>query len=66
MRCLRSVKALRRREGSDLRALVLYTRVERDAPFVRHADRAIELPAEPGRETSSPPSPGARARPTST
>ncbi|MEN8180987.1 MAG: carboxyl transferase domain-containing protein [Myxococcota bacterium] len=50
MRCLRTVKALRRREQSELRALVLYTRVERDAPFVRHADRAVELFAEPGHE----------------
>jgi acetyl/propionyl-CoA carboxylase alpha subunit/acetyl-CoA carboxylase carboxyltransferase component len=50
MRCLRSVKALRRREGSELRALVLYTKVERDAPFVRHADRAVELPCMAGRE----------------
>jgi acetyl/propionyl-CoA carboxylase alpha subunit/acetyl-CoA carboxylase carboxyltransferase component len=53
VRCLRSVKALREREGSDLRALVLYTRAERDAPFVRHADVALELPAEPGREAQA-------------
>jgi acetyl/propionyl-CoA carboxylase alpha subunit/acetyl-CoA carboxylase carboxyltransferase component len=50
VRCLRSVKALRRREGSDLQALVLYTQVERDAPFVRHADRAVELPCRAGEE----------------
>ncbi len=45
MRCLRGVKQLRAREGSDLEAIALYTEVDRDAPFVRHADEAILLPA---------------------
>ena len=53
LRCLRTVKALREREGVPLEALVLYTRVERDAPFVRHADRAVELPATRGREAEA-------------
>jgi acetyl/propionyl-CoA carboxylase alpha subunit/acetyl-CoA carboxylase carboxyltransferase component len=43
MRCLRAVKSLRAREGSDLQAVVLYTSVDRDTPFVRHADVAVEL-----------------------
>ncbi|MBI3767537.1 MAG: biotin/lipoyl-binding protein [Deltaproteobacteria bacterium] len=45
MRCVRAVKALRTQEGSDLRAVVLYTDVDRDAPFVRHADAAVRLAA---------------------
>ncbi|MBI4516260.1 MAG: biotin/lipoyl-binding protein [Deltaproteobacteria bacterium] len=44
MRCLRAVKALRALEGGELRALVLYTAADRDAPFVRHADVAVALP----------------------
>ena len=43
-RCLRTVKTLRHREGTSLRAIALYTAVDREAPFVRHADEAIELP----------------------
>jgi len=43
MRCLRAVKSLRARERSDLTAIVLYTDVDRDTPFVRHADVAVEL-----------------------
>ena len=43
MRCVRAVKALRVQEGSDLQAVALYTEVERDAPFVRHADLAVPL-----------------------
>ncbi len=43
MRCIRAVKALRAQEGSDLQAVALYTEVERDAPFVRHADLAVRL-----------------------
>ena len=43
MRCLRAVKSLRAREASDLQAVVLYTAVDRDTPFVRHADVAVEL-----------------------
>jgi acetyl/propionyl-CoA carboxylase alpha subunit len=48
MRCIRAVKALRAEEGSDLRAVALYTAIDRDAPFVRHADLAVELPAPRG------------------
>src|SRR5262249_55155357 len=47
-RCLRTSKSLRTREGSDLRGVVLYTAVDRDAPFVRHADAAVLLPARAG------------------
>ncbi|MCL4685644.1 biotin/lipoyl-binding protein [Myxococcota bacterium] len=43
MRCLRTVKALRAREGTPLESVALYTEVDRDAPFVRHADRALAL-----------------------
>ena len=43
MRCIRAVKALRELEGSDLRCVALYTDVDRDAPFVRHADAAVRL-----------------------
>ena len=48
VRCLRTIKSLRAREGCDLRAVVLYTAVDRDAPFVRHADAAVLLPAAAG------------------
>ena len=41
MRCIRTVKSLRAREGSSLEVVALYTDVDRDAPFVRHADRAL-------------------------
>jgi len=44
MRCLRAVKSLRAREGSNLQAVALYTSVDRDTPFVRHADVAVLLP----------------------
>jgi len=44
MRCIRAVKSLRAQEGSRISAIALYTDVERDAPFVRHADLAVELP----------------------
>src|SRR5262245_49503910 len=43
MRCIRTVKSLRASEGSDLRVIALYTAVDRDAPYVRHADHAILL-----------------------
>jgi acetyl/propionyl-CoA carboxylase alpha subunit/acetyl-CoA carboxylase carboxyltransferase component len=43
MRCLRGVKQLRTREGSDLVAIAFYTEVDRDSPCVRHADEAILL-----------------------
>jgi acetyl/propionyl-CoA carboxylase alpha subunit/acetyl-CoA carboxylase carboxyltransferase component len=48
MRCIRSVKALRETEGSTLRCVALYTAVDRDAPFVRHADAAVLLEASAG------------------
>ncbi len=44
MRCLRAVKALRAEEGSRIEAVAFYTEVDRDAPFVRHADLAVALP----------------------
>jgi len=44
MRCVRAVKYLRARERSKLRAIVLYTELDRAAPFVRQADVAIPLP----------------------
>jgi acetyl/propionyl-CoA carboxylase alpha subunit/acetyl-CoA carboxylase carboxyltransferase component len=52
MRCVRAVKALRAEEGSRLEAVALYTAIDRDAPFVRHADAAFELPA-PGGEVAA-------------
>ena len=48
MRCIRSVKSLRAQEGSGISAVALYTDVDRDAPFVRHADLAVELPVTEG------------------
>ena len=48
MRCIRAVKSLRAQEGSRLSAVALYTPVDRDAPFVRHADLAVELPVTEG------------------
>jgi acetyl/propionyl-CoA carboxylase alpha subunit/acetyl-CoA carboxylase carboxyltransferase component len=48
MRCIRAVKALRAREGVDLQAIALYTAVDRDAPFVRHADAAFEISSARG------------------
>jgi len=48
VRCIRAVKSLRASEGSDLECLALYTEVDRRAPFVRQADRALRLPEEAG------------------
>jgi len=48
MRCIRAVKALRAEEGNDLQVIAFYTAADRDAPFVRHADSALELPSERG------------------
>ncbi|HXV37177.1 MAG TPA: biotin carboxylase N-terminal domain-containing protein, partial [Myxococcota bacterium] len=48
MRCIRSVKALRTLEGSDLESIAIYTDVDRDAPFVRHADHALRLESPNG------------------
>ncbi len=46
MRCIRAVKSLRALEGQELRVVALYTTADRDAPFVRHADQAVELPVK--------------------
>ena len=46
MRCVRTVKSLRALEGSELSVIALYTDVDREAPFVRHADMAIRLPVK--------------------
>jgi acetyl/propionyl-CoA carboxylase alpha subunit len=43
LRCIRTVKAMRARDGIDLRCLALYTDPDRDAPFVRQADAALRL-----------------------
>ncbi len=48
MRCIRAIKALRSEEASELRAVALYTEIDRDAPFVRHADDAVLLPSPNG------------------
>ncbi|HEY2389168.1 MAG TPA: biotin carboxylase N-terminal domain-containing protein [Candidatus Binatia bacterium] len=50
LRCVRAVKALRASEGPGLQAIALYTDVDRDAPFVRHADAAVRLAAVAGAE----------------
>jgi acetyl/propionyl-CoA carboxylase alpha subunit/acetyl-CoA carboxylase carboxyltransferase component len=43
MRCIRTVKSLRALEGSELQVIALYTDVDRQAPYVRHADMAVPL-----------------------
>ncbi len=48
MRCIRAVKALRAQEGCETLAVALYTEIDRDAPFVRHADLAVAMPAPRG------------------
>ena len=48
VRCLRTAKSLRECEGGGLELIALYTPPDRDALFVRQADRAVELPAENG------------------
>ena len=62
MRCIRTVKALRAREGAALEVVALYTDADRDAPFVRHADRALPARAggEPGRGLPRPRGPRRR------
>ena len=45
VRCLRTAKSLRALEGGGLEVVALFTAPDRDAPFVRQADRAIELPS---------------------
>ncbi|HTM43822.1 MAG TPA: biotin carboxylase N-terminal domain-containing protein [Polyangiaceae bacterium] len=44
MRCIRAVKSLGALEGQEIRVVALYTEPDRTAPFVRHADVAIQLP----------------------
>ncbi|HEY5656644.1 MAG TPA: biotin carboxylase N-terminal domain-containing protein, partial [Myxococcota bacterium] len=53
MRCIRAVKALRALEGSELACIALYTQVDRDAPFVRHADAAVRLETSGGSAVSA-------------
>ena len=53
MRCIRTVKALRAMEGSDLICIAFYTDVDRDAPFVRHADVAVRLEPTGGTAVSA-------------
>ncbi|HUI24459.1 MAG TPA: biotin carboxylase N-terminal domain-containing protein, partial [Candidatus Kryptonia bacterium] len=48
MRCVRAVKVLRALEDGELRALALYTEVDREAPYVRYADAAVVLPTPRG------------------
>jgi acetyl/propionyl-CoA carboxylase alpha subunit/acetyl-CoA carboxylase carboxyltransferase component len=48
MRCIRAVKALRALEASGLECLALYTDVDRDEPFVRHADQRVRMAAPDG------------------
>ncbi|MCA9642952.1 MAG: ATP-grasp domain-containing protein, partial [Myxococcales bacterium] len=52
MRCIRAVKTLRALENSEIEVLALYTAVDRNAPFVRHADIAVLLPT-PGTAVQS-------------
>ncbi|MET0386537.1 MAG: biotin carboxylase N-terminal domain-containing protein [Polyangiales bacterium] len=46
MRCVRTVKSLQALEGTELTVIALYTDVDREAPFVRHADLAVRLPVK--------------------
>ncbi|HEU4430048.1 MAG TPA: carboxyl transferase domain-containing protein [Myxococcota bacterium] len=48
MRCIRAVKSLRAQEDCETLAVALYTEIDRDAPFVRHADLAVAMPAPRG------------------
>ncbi len=48
MRCLRALKQLRAREGTELVGIALYTEVDRDSPFVRLADEAYRLTTKGG------------------
>ena len=48
VRCIRAVRSLRQSEGSELECLALYTGVDRRAPFVRQADRAVRLVDDAG------------------
>ena len=48
MRCIRAVKALAAEGGRDIQVIALFTEVDRDAPFVRHADFAVRLASPNG------------------
>lgn len=48
IRCIRAVKTLAAEDGRDIQAIALYTDVDRDAPFVRHAHFAVKLPSPHG------------------
>ncbi len=48
MRCVRAVKALAAESDRDIQTIALYTEVDRDAPFVRYANFAVELPSPNG------------------
>ena len=48
LRCVRAAKALAAREDVEIETIALYTDVDRDAPFVRHADSSVKLSAEAG------------------
>ncbi len=48
MRCIRAAKALRALQAAPIEVIALYTEPDRDAPFVRHADLAVELPSSDG------------------
>lgn len=48
VRCLRTAKSLRALEGSGLEVVALFTPPDRETPFVRQADRAVELPSTKG------------------
>ncbi|MBY0399877.1 ATP-grasp domain-containing protein, partial [Myxococcota bacterium] len=48
VRCLRTAKSLREREGGGLEVIALFTAPDRNTPFVRQADRAILMPSPRG------------------
>src|SRR5690606_18645065 len=48
VRCLRTAKSLREREGGGLEVIALYTAPARNTPFVRQADRAFLMPSPRG------------------
>ncbi|MEZ4332320.1 MAG: carboxyl transferase domain-containing protein [Myxococcota bacterium] len=48
VRCLRTAKSLREREGGGLEVIALYTAPDRNTPFVRQADRAFLMPSPRG------------------
>lgn len=48
VRCLRTAKSLREREGGGLEVVALFTAPDRNTPYVRQADRAVEISSEKG------------------